>query len=156
MGWEEKSPLLFHDEKMHWGISYASGWSRLIPQIICRLRIPLCFLLSDCPRLSCLWIRTAHPTPPAQHQHAFGSQRQSSRISLCLSPASRSPGRSVAGDGQVPGWSKPCGGPTSLERAKDSAWGSSWEDVLGSRGVVQPHHTSFEVRWLMQLGENKD
>lgn len=156
MGWEEKSPLLFHDEQMHWGISYASGWSRLIPQIICRLRIPLCFLLSDCPRLSCLWIRTAHPTPPAQHQHASGSQRQSSKISLCLSPASRSPGEVWLAMARSQAGASLAEGPPVWSLLEGSAWGSSWEDVLGSRGVVQPHHTSFEVRWLMQLGENKD
>ena len=67
-----------------------------------------------------------------------------------------------ANDEQVPDWNKPFRGPTSLELSRRSCFGETTSQdkagggAQGSRGIVQPHDANFEIRWLMQLGDNKD
>lgn len=134
--------LLFHNEKLYWRISYASGSSCLIFQIICRLRIPLCFLMGDCDRLSCLWIRTAI----AHCQHGTNMPLAAKHKAAELGYASHQlpipPGEEQTNDEWVPDCNKPFWGPTTLELSNKSCFGeASWrlEDVCRGAGGVCSH-----------------
>lgn len=147
---------------MHWRISYASGSSCLIPQIIRRLRIPLCFLLGDCHQLSCLRIRIAVSHGQHSNNMPWAAKGKAAELG-CGSHYLPVPLREVQAHGeQVPDWNRLSWWPTSLEVPRNGCFGGATSQdkaggcAQGSRGIVWSHHTSFETGWLMQLEDNKD